>query len=56
MNGALNIEVQNVCTGESVNHTQLPTDPAVEGIVVAELAAGPTVTLGSGDCARLKSH
>lgn len=55
LNGALNIEVQNVCPGESVNHTQLPTDAAVDGIVAAELAAGPPVDLGPADCARLKS-
>jgi triacylglycerol lipase len=55
LNGALNIEVQTVCPGESVNHTQLPTDSAVEGIVAAELVAGPTVNLGPADCARLKA-
>jgi triacylglycerol lipase len=53
--GALNIEVQSVCAGEAVNHSQLPTDPVVEGLVVTELAAGAPVALTAADCARVRT-
>jgi triacylglycerol lipase len=53
LDGALDISVQSVCAGSRVAHGQLPTDPVVQGIVLAELAAGPPVELGPADCARL---
>jgi triacylglycerol lipase len=53
--GAVNIQIQGVCASSVVNHTQLPTDPLVEAMVVAELS-GPTATqLVATDCARLSS-
>jgi triacylglycerol lipase len=51
--GALNLTVQSVCAGARVGHGELPRDPLVQQIVLAELAAGEPAELGSADCARL---
>lgn len=55
LDGALNLSVQSVCADSAVGHGQLPTDPLVQGMVVAELAGGQPVELGPADCARLSS-
>lgn len=55
LDGALNLTVQSVCADSTVGHGQLPTDPLVQGMVVAELASGQPVDLGPADCARLSS-
>jgi triacylglycerol lipase len=44
LQGALDFTVQSVCAGDQVQHSGLPTDPVVEAIVSAELAAGPPVS------------
>jgi triacylglycerol esterase/lipase EstA (alpha/beta hydrolase family) len=54
LEGALNLPVQSVCADSRVGHGDLPADPVVQGIVLAELAGGPPVELGSADCARLR--
>jgi triacylglycerol esterase/lipase EstA (alpha/beta hydrolase family) len=54
LQGAVDLPVQDVCADSRVAHGQLPSDPLVQGIVLAELAAGPPVELGAGDCARLR--
>lgn len=51
--GALNIPVQSVCATARVGHGDLPRDPLVRAMVLAELAGGEPVTLGPEDCARL---
>jgi triacylglycerol esterase/lipase EstA (alpha/beta hydrolase family) len=51
--GAVDLSVQSVCPASQVAHGQLPSDPLVQGIVLAELAAGPPVELTAPDCARL---
>jgi triacylglycerol lipase len=53
--GAVDLPVQDVCADSRVGHGQLPTDPLVQGIVLAELAAGPPVELTAADCARLSA-
>ena len=55
LEGALNLPVQSVCADSRVGHGQLPADPVVQGIVLAELAAGPPVELGAADCSRLRA-
>ncbi|SDO78022.1 Triacylglycerol esterase/lipase EstA, alpha/beta hydrolase fold [Klenkia soli] len=55
LEGALDITVQSVCADSTVAHGQLPSDPLVQGMVIAELAAGQPVDLGPADCARLSS-
>jgi triacylglycerol lipase len=53
LEGALNLTVQSVCASSRLGHGQLPSDPLVRGMVLAELAAGQPVELGPEDCARL---
>ncbi|HEY3714606.1 MAG TPA: hypothetical protein VGL39_08775 [Jatrophihabitantaceae bacterium] len=53
--GALNMTVQSICADENPGHTDIPTNPVVDNMVVAELAAGPPVPLSAADCARLSS-
>jgi triacylglycerol esterase/lipase EstA (alpha/beta hydrolase family) len=54
LDGAMDLPVQSVCADSQVGHGQLPADPVVQGIVLAELAAGPPVELTPADCARLR--
>jgi triacylglycerol lipase len=54
LDGALNLPVQSVCADADVSHGSLPSDRLVQAIVLAELAAGPPVELGSADCTRLR--
>ncbi|MCW2696860.1 MAG: estB [Modestobacter sp.] len=54
LDGALDLPVQSVCADSRVGHGQLPADPVVQGIVLAELAAGPPVELTAADCTRLR--
>lgn len=51
--GALNLPVQSVCADAQVGHGELPRDPLVQEMVLAELAPGEPVELGPADCARL---
>jgi triacylglycerol lipase len=53
--GALNVTVQSVCAASRVRHSGLPGDPVVQGIVSAQLGAGPPQQLGATDCRRLSS-
>ncbi|MGY1737795.1 esterase/lipase family protein [Geodermatophilus sp. SYSU D00684] len=53
LDGALNLTVQSVCAQAQVGHGDLPRDPLVQAIVLAELAPGDPVPLGPADCARL---
>ena len=43
LDGALNLTVQSVCADARVGHGDLPRDPLVQQIVLAELAAGEPV-------------
>jgi hypothetical protein len=45
--------VQSVCADARVGHGDLPRDPLVQQMVLAELAAGGPVDLGPQDCGRL---
>ncbi|HEX2904027.1 MAG TPA: hypothetical protein VHO01_11285 [Jatrophihabitans sp.] len=51
--GAVNVQLQQVCPDSVVDHTQLPADPLVAGLVQASLAAAVPTGFGPGDCARL---
>jgi triacylglycerol esterase/lipase EstA (alpha/beta hydrolase family) len=53
LDGALNLTVQSVCADAQVGHGGLPRSELVQEIVLAEVAAGKPVELGTGDCARL---
>jgi triacylglycerol esterase/lipase EstA (alpha/beta hydrolase family) len=53
LDGAVNLTVQSVCSDAQVGHGDLPRNPLVQRMVLAELAAGEPVELGPADCARL---
>ncbi|MGI8879815.1 MAG: lipase family alpha/beta hydrolase [Jatrophihabitans sp.] len=53
--GATNIVIQDVCAGSQVAHGQLPTDPVVTAMVVAELGTGAVRSFAASDCASLSS-
>jgi triacylglycerol lipase len=53
LDGAVNLTVQSVCAQARVGHGDLPRDPLVQQMVLAELAAGDPVELGPEDCTRL---
>ena len=53
LDGALNLPVQSVCASARIGHGDLPRDPVVQAIVLAQLAPGEPVALDAGDCARL---
>jgi triacylglycerol lipase len=53
LTGAVNLTVQSVCSTARVGHGDLPRDPLVQQMVLAELASGNPVDLGPPDCARL---
>ena len=50
LDGAVNLTVQSVCADDPVKHSGLPTDPTVQAIVLAELAAGPPVARPTARC------
>jgi triacylglycerol lipase len=53
LDGALNLPVQSVCAQARIGHGELPRDPIVLEIVLAELAPGEPVPLDAADCAGL---
>jgi triacylglycerol lipase len=55
LDGATDIVLQDVCAAATTEHGQLPTDPLVTGIVLAELGTAPVTQPAAGDCARLSS-
>jgi len=52
--GAIDVVLQDVCSGVRVEHDELPVNPLVQAIVLAEVAATPVVRPGRADCARLR--
>ena len=48
--GATDLTVQSVCAADPVKHAGLPTDPNVEAIVLAELAAGAPLAKPAVTC------
>ena len=53
LEGAVNISVQSVCPGAQVRHGELPRDPLVQAMVLAELEAGEPQRLTEADCPRV---
>jgi triacylglycerol lipase len=53
LDGALNLPVQSVCAQARIAHGDLPRDPVVIEIVLAELAPGEPVPLDASDCSAL---
>jgi triacylglycerol lipase len=55
LDGAVNVELQRVCTDEEVRHGQLPTDPLVIGLVRRALAVAPLERVPApSECASLR--
>lgn len=52
LEGAVNVALQSVCPGLRVDHSGLPTDPVVTGIVLDALAVGPLAMPGPAACVR----
>jgi triacylglycerol esterase/lipase EstA (alpha/beta hydrolase family) len=48
--GALNVEVQSLCPGARVSHSQLPTDPRVADVVLDALGPGNLSVTRPRDC------
>jgi triacylglycerol esterase/lipase EstA (alpha/beta hydrolase family) len=53
LDGALNLTVQSVCADARVGHGELPRNPLVQQMVLAQLQPGEPVALDTSDCARL---
>jgi triacylglycerol esterase/lipase EstA (alpha/beta hydrolase family) len=54
LDGAINVPVQSVCAGATVGHSDLPSDPLVQAMVLTELGAGAPAPLTDADCRRLR--
>jgi triacylglycerol esterase/lipase EstA (alpha/beta hydrolase family) len=54
--GAVDVPVQTVCPDEVVGHGDLPTDPAVTGLVLRALGTAPIAAPGPSDCAALRAE
>jgi triacylglycerol lipase len=48
--GAIDVQIQSVCPGVSITHSQLPTNPDVTAMVLQALSAGPLRPPTSADC------
>jgi triacylglycerol esterase/lipase EstA (alpha/beta hydrolase family) len=56
LEGAVDVELQAVCADDRVNHSGLPDDPLVAGVVVRALAPTPlTAPPRRSECASLRS-
>lgn len=55
LNGALNIQVQQVCADDAVRHGTLPSDPLVIGLTLLQLGAADTSAPGPDQCAALRA-
>lgn len=54
LDGAVNLPVQSICADADIGHSNLPSDPLVQEMVLSQLAAGVPVPLTEADCARLQ--
>jgi triacylglycerol lipase len=52
--GAVNVVVQDVCPGTTLQHGQLPSDPVVTGLVLRAIGSAALAAPGPGDCAALR--
>jgi triacylglycerol esterase/lipase EstA (alpha/beta hydrolase family) len=51
--GAVNVPLQQICPGQTIQHGQLPTAPLVVGIVLRELRGGGVTAPRSSQCRSL---
>lgn len=50
LEGAINVELQSICPGVTVDHGGLPTDPLVTALVLRAIAAAPMTAPTSANC------
>jgi triacylglycerol lipase len=55
LSGAVNVPLQSVCPGLDVQHSQLPTDPLVVGLILRALASDRVTAPPERDCAALEA-
>jgi triacylglycerol lipase len=53
--GAVNVPLQSVCPGIVIQHSQLPSNPLVVGIVLRALGSATLTTPIAADCASLRA-
>ncbi|MBO0806672.1 MAG: hypothetical protein J2P25_26775 [Nocardiopsaceae bacterium] len=53
--GAVNVPLQGVCPQADISHSQLPTAPLVDGIVLRTLAANRVTAPSRSDCTALEA-
>lgn len=53
--GAVNVPLQSVCPGVVISHSQLPTSPLVDGIILRTLSARRVTAPSRSDCAALRA-
>ena len=53
--GAVNVSLQSVCPGAVIQHSQLPSDPLVVGIVVRALGPAALTAPAAADCESLRA-
>jgi triacylglycerol esterase/lipase EstA (alpha/beta hydrolase family) len=53
--GTVQVQVQEMCPAARVAHSQLPTDPAVTGLVLRALSPGPLPRDVAGDCSAVQA-
>lgn len=56
LDGAVNVELQDICAGVSVAHSALPTSPLVRGLVLQALSARDIAEPSPADCAPLSAR
>jgi pimeloyl-ACP methyl ester carboxylesterase len=54
LQGAVNVPLQSICPGAAISHSQLPTAPLVDGIVLRTLAVGRVTAPLPAQCASLE--
>lgn len=55
LDGAVNTPVQSVCADATVSHSDLPSNPLVQAMVLASLEPGPPAPFTSADCPALSA-
>jgi hypothetical protein len=51
----VNVPLQSVCPGVTIQHSQLPAAPLVVGLVLRTLSVGRVTAPAPGDCGALES-
>lgn len=56
LDGAINIEIQSVCADATVSHSEMPSAPLVQAMVLTQLVAGTPAPLTTADCQNLEQR